>query len=134
MKCTHCNSENTRSNGSGGGQKRWICRECKKTFSANPVEKMYSDDFKKFAIWMYLNGVGVRKIALLLETTHVSVLNWIRKAHEIMFENLAEKKSDYSEEPDIIEMDEIYTFVKKGAIDIRYGLLILEGKSVLLRL
>ena len=134
MKCTHCGSENTRSNGSGGGQKRWICRDCKRTFSAHPVPAKYTSNFKRFAVWMYLNGVGVRKIALLLGTTHVSVLKWIRKAHKDMLLTLSETRADYSEEPDIIEMDEIYTFVQKGGGGTRYGLLILEDRSALLRL
>ena len=83
---------------------------------------------------MYLNGVGVRKIALLLDTTHVSVLNWIKKSHKELLHTLSITNADYSEEPDIIELDEIYTFVQKGGGDTRYGLLILEDRSVLLHL
>ena len=134
MKCRHCGSENTRSNGSGGGQKRWMCRDCRRTFSVNPIEVKYTDGFKRFAVWMYLNGVGVRKIALLLGTTHVSVLKWIKRAHKDLLLTLSDARTEYSEVPDIIEMDEIYTFVQKGGGDIRYGLLILEDRSALLRL
>jgi len=86
------------------------------------------------AVWMSLNGVGIRKTALLLGTSHVNVLNWLKKAHEIMLKSLENLCSDYSEEVDIIEMDEIYTFVQKKGGNIRYGLLILDGSGVLLRL
>jgi hypothetical protein len=36
--------------------------------------------------------------------------------------------------PDVIEMDEIYTRVKKGATEFRYGLLIVDGEVNLLRI
>jgi len=111
-----------------------MCRDCRRTFSVNPIEVKYTDGFKRFAVWMYLNGVGVRKIALLLGTTHVSVLKWIKRAHKDLLLTLSDARTEYSEVPDIIEMDEIYTFVQKGGGDIRYGLLILEDRSALLRL
>jgi len=86
------------------------------------------------AVWMHLNGVGIRKTALLLGTSHVNVLNWLKKTHETMQKSLENSQSDYSDEVDIIELDEIYTFVQKKGGNTRYGLLILDGQSVLLRL
>ena len=67
----------------------------------------------KQAVMMSMNGVGIRKTALLLGTSHVNVLNWLRKAHTTMQKSLESSQSDYSEETDIIELDEIYTFVQK---------------------
>ena len=67
----------------------------------------------KQAVKMSLNGVGVRKTALLLGTSHVNVLNWLKKAHATMTESLEKTNADYSEEVDVIELDEIYTFVQK---------------------
>jgi len=132
MNCKHCNSEKTRKNGVSKGYQRYKCNSCKRTFSGTPAK--YSEKTKRLAVWMSLNGVGIRKIALLLGTNHVNVLNWLRKAHETMQKSLELSRTDYSEEVDIIEMDEIYTFVQKRGSDIPYGLLILDGKSVLLRL
>ena len=132
MKCKHCGSEKTRKNGVSKGYQRHICNSCGRTFSGTPEK--HSEKTKRMAVWMSLNGVGIRKIALILGTSHVNVLNWIKKAHEIMLKSLEKSNSDYSEEVDIIELDEIYTFVQKKDSDIRYGLLILDGKSVLLRL
>ena len=131
MECKHCGSEKTRKNGVSKGYQRYVCNTCKRTFSGTPVK--YSEKTKRMAVWMSLNGVGIRKIALLLGTNHVNVLNWLKKAHEMMMKSLETSKSDYSEEIDIIEMDEIYAFVKKNSTT-RYGLLILDGKSVLLHL
>jgi len=132
MKCKHCGSEKTRKNGVSKGYQRYKCNACGRTFSG--TQEKISEKTKRMAVWMTLNGVGVRKTALLLGTNHVNVLNWLKKAHEIMLKSLEKSNSDYSEEVDIIEMDEIYTFVKKRGGESRFGLLILDGQSVLLRL
>ena len=132
MICKHCGSEKTRKNGVSKGYQRYKCNTCGRTFSGTPAK--YSEKTKRMAVWMSLNGVGIRKIALLLGTSHVNVLNWLKKAHETMLQSLEASNSDYSEEVDIIELDEIYTFIQKKGGNTRYGLLILDGSSVLLRL
>ena len=130
MICKHCGSERTRKNGVSKGYQRYKCNTCKRTFSNT---KSKNSEKMKQAVWMSLNGVGIRKTAILLGTSHVNIINWLKKAHEMMSKYLEKTKEDYSEEIDIIEMDEIYAFIKKNNT-IRYGLLILDGKSVLLRL
>ena len=132
MVCKHCASGKTRKNGISKGYQRYKCNSCGRTFSGTPAK--HSEKTKRMAVWMSLNGVGIRKIALLLGTSHVNVLNWLKKAHEIMLQSLEKTQPYYSEDIDIIEMDEIYTFVQKKGVNIRYGLLILDGSSVLLRL
>ena len=83
---------------------------------------------------MYLNNVGIRKTALFLGASRTTILNWIREGHETLVELLREFKSDASEVADIIELDEIYTYVQKNSSGQLFGLLTLGGKSVLLRL
>ena len=59
---------------------------------------------------MYLNNVGIRKIALFLGCSPASVLNWIRQRHDRL-----KSSPEISESADIIEFDEIYTYcVKKN--------------------
>ena len=132
MRCKHCTSNKTRKNGTSRGYQRHICNTCGRTFSGTP--KKINDKTKRMAVWMVLNGVGIRKTALLLGTSHVNVLNWLKKAHVNMVKQLDRSNPNYSEEIDVIELDEIYTFVQKKDGDTQYGLLILEGKSVLLHL
>jgi len=83
---------------------------------------------------MVLNGVGIRTTATILKTSHVNVLNWLKNANKILLESLERHNTDFSDEIDVIEMDEIYTTVKKGGNDSPFGLLTLGEKSVLLRL
>jgi len=114
------------------GYQRYKCNACGRTFSG--TQDKHSKEKKRMSVWMTLNGVGIRKTALLLGTSHTNVENWLKAAHKNMVEFLKMSHSDYSEEIDVIELDEIYTFVQKKGGDTRYGLLILDGKSVLLHL
>lgn len=83
---------------------------------------------------MYLNNVGIRKIALFFGVSAPAVLKWIRNAHKLLRELLENFNPLVSDKADIIELDEIYTYVKKRKNEQSYGLLILEDKSVLLRI
>jgi IS1 family transposase len=62
---------------------------------------------------MYLNNVGIRKIARFVGASPAGVLRWIRKEHAALTARLAEARPDPQPPGDVIEMDEIYTFVQK---------------------
>ena len=132
MTCTHCNSLKTRKNGTSLGVQRYKCNTCGRTFSTKPPK--FSKDLKHQALLMYLNNVGIRKIALFLGASPPAVLKWIKKKHAIL-QDLAENfQPNISENADIIELDEIYTFVQKNSNGHQFGLLTLGTKNVLLRL
>ena len=133
MQCTHCGSLRYVKNGSYKGVRRYICKDCGRYFS-DKVRKFTYKDKEKF-LQMYLNNVGIRKAALFMGCSPSLLVRWIRE----FAENLRQKLSKASQSledglPDIIEMDEIYTRVKKGGIVHRYGLLILEDEVKLLRI
>ena len=96
-------------------------------FSDKPRKFTYQQKAK--AIQMYLNNVGIGKIAKFMNCSAASVVDWIKvlgKQISDQLQNNANKAA--SQMPAIIEMDEIYTFVKnsKGQL---YGLLIV-GEQV----
>jgi hypothetical protein len=62
---------------------------------------------------MYLNNVGIRKIARFVGASPAGVLRWIRKEHAVIQARLAGPGASSVREPDVIEMDEIYAFVQK---------------------
>jgi len=57
---------------------------------------------------MYLNNVGIRKIALFLGCSPATVINWIRRRHSEL-----KNTPEVCESGDVIEMDEIYTYCAK---------------------
>lgn len=132
-RCHHCDSSSYRRNGSSKGVQRYICKGCGRSFTS--ARRRYDRSVKEKALQMYLNNVGIRKIALFTGASPAGVLKWIRKAGESLSRRLREAADKVeSEYPDVIEMDEIYTYVKKNGSAQSSGLLILDGKVVLLRL
>ncbi len=83
---------------------------------------------------MYLNNVGIRKIALFSGVSPTGVIKWIKNAHKLLTELLQDFKPLTTDKSDIIELDEIYTYIKKRKIEQSYGLLILEDRNVLLHI
>ena len=133
--CIHCGSHHTVRNGSTHGYKRHLCRACGRSFSSNPIPKRFDKSVKDKALQMYLNNVGIRKIALFLGASPPGVLKWIRAAHARMAQQISQAAGQVAQgEADIIEMDEIYTYVQKNSNEQSSGLLILDGKVALLRL
>ena len=132
MKCRHCGSEETRKNGRNRGIQRYICKDCKRTFSEN--EPAFSKEVKRQAMLMYLNNVGIRKTALFIGASPTAVMKWIKEKHKILEDMIQEFTPDFSETADIIEMDEIYTFIEKNDNGCPFGLLTLGTRNVLLRL
>ena len=87
------------------------------------------------ALDMYLNNVGIRKIARFTGASPAGVLKWIRKAHKALSAQLAQAAQTVEAGmPDVIEMDEIYTFVQKNDAGRSYGLLIAGDSVALLRI
>ena len=76
--CIKCNSVNTCKNGLvNGGKQRYKCKKCDYNFTTGRISKPLQ--LKRFALQLYLEGLGLRSIGRILEVSNVSVLNWIRK-------------------------------------------------------
>jgi len=133
LVCTNCGSANYRKNGSYQGNQRYHCNDCGHYFSDKIRKFSYAD--KARALDMYLNNVGVRKVARFIGASPALIIRWVKAAGTRLSEQLEQASEQVkSGLPDIIEMDEIYTYVKKNSSAQSYGLLILDGKAVLLRL
>ncbi|MBJ6987513.1 hypothetical protein [Devosia sp. MC521] len=81
---------------------------------------------------MYLNGTGIRAIGRVLSASPAAVLKWIRKEHDILQERIAAQRGTPASGPDIIEMDEIYTYVQKNSSERLSGPFIAEDSAALL--
>jgi transposase-like protein len=134
MQCTHCGSLKYVKNGCPKGIQNYRCKECTRYFS-DRVRKFTFADKKEF-MELYLNGYGIRKAAKKFGCSHSLLLRWIRE-----FATLLKKQTesvvqqlDANTIPDVIEMDEIYTRVKKGDAGFQYGLLLVDSDVKLLRI
>lgn len=53
-----------------------MCKECGKTFFKTFPK--FSEETKNKAILMYVNNVGVRKIALFIGCSRTTISNWVK--------------------------------------------------------
>lgn len=113
MDCPRCRSQDLRKAGLKAGAQRYYCRTCERYCTDKPPK--FSPETKALAIDMYLNNVGIRKIARFVGASPAGVLRWICKEHAAVQGRLVAQGSSTGQPPDIIEMDEIYTFVQKKA-------------------
>ncbi len=106
-----CDSDDLRKAGFKSGAQRYLCRACSR-YCTDKAPK-FSAETKAKAVDMYLNNVGIRKIARFSGASPAGVLAWIRKQHATVQARLAASKPAEAHEPDVIEIEEIYTFVQK---------------------
>ena len=133
MQCTHCGSTNYVKNGTKNNIQQYKCKNCNRIFSDKPRKFTYKD--KERFMDMYLNNVGIRKGARFMECSPSLVIRWIREFAGNLRKQLNEASVEIDTKiPDIIEMDEIYTRVKKGLTECQYGLLIVGTEVRLLRI
>ena len=106
--CSHCSDSNYCKSGFVSGEQRYNCKSCCRSFTMKP--RRISKEKKYFSVLLYLNNVGVRRIARLLNIGPASVLRFIKAAEKDLKNKIIPL---VQKEPDIIELDEIYTYVKK---------------------
>jgi transposase-like protein len=125
VRCTHCGSGDYKKNGRYQGSQRDCCRDCGRAFSDKVRKFTYAD--KERFLDLYLNNVGIRKAARFMGCSSSLPIVWLRQFADNLKRRLARSRAVLDRRlPDVIEMDEIYTRIKKGAIGCRYGLLILD--------
>ena len=126
MVCRHCGSCDISRSGRHGGVQRFHCRSCQ-CYSLEWTPN-FSAATKALALGIHLHNVGIRKIARFTGAA-APVITWVRKAHDAMVAKNA-LSPIYDTGPDIIEMDEICTFVKKNSTGRSSGLLIAGTSAV----
>ncbi len=120
MNCPKCKSDDKTKDGVVKGRQRYKCKDCGFRYTVASGSKAKPLHMKKFALQLYLEGLGFRSIGRVLEVSNVTVLNWIRAFGEQMEELKSAEPVVYT------EMDEMHTYVgQKKTID-GYGLLLID--------
>ena len=126
MNCPKCQSAQKVKNGRVLDRQRYKCKDCGFNYSVEIRGMDKDSSTKRFALSMYLEGLGFRSISRLLKVSHVSVINWVKLYGQSI-------KTIRNDKPvEIAEMDEIHTYVgRKKTID-GFGLLLIEREKSLL--
>jgi len=125
MKCPKCNSENHVKDGIVKGKQRYYCKECKYRYTVDYRGKPL--EIKRMALHLYLEGLGFRSIGRLMKVSNVTVLKWIKA-----FGQEIERAQKEEKQIEIVELDELHTYIKSKKTIVGYGwLLIGMGEDTL---
>lgn len=80
-----------------------ICKGCGRSFTSRG--ERFSKPLRAQALEMYLNHVGIRKIARFVKASPARLIEQLEHAQQLLHQHL----------PAIIEIDEIYTFAQKNS-------------------
>lgn len=107
-RCPHCEAtdDQTTYGRTMRGSQRYKCRHCARVYTPDPLPLGYSDDLKREAVRLYLEGTNSRRIGRILSVNHQSVINWVNAYHASL--PAAEQPVAH---PETLEMDELFTFV-----------------------
>jgi transposase-like protein len=134
-ECKFCGSKCLRKEGIKGGTQRYRCKFCNRVQIGRDNRKKYGDEEKRIALKLYLEGCGFRRIARLMSEIfkkrflYQTIVKWIRKLGDQVLD-LQKKRGKV----EVLEMDELYAYVKKRVIKSEYGLLSTETDCVLVHL
>lgn len=124
IKCKYCNNIRINKMGKQNNNQRYLCRDCKKTFTVGEDKrKKYSEEFKLETMKWYLENTGIRSLERRLHISNTTIIRWIKEFGKIIkdkirnnLDNLPDdlKVLKDKKEIEILEGDEIITFIKKN--------------------
>lgn len=113
ISCPKCQLSKHVRNGFVRNKQRYKCKNCFCNFTYEDGRNKYTNTSRSLVIRMYLNNCGFRSIAEILNIPLATCFMWIRNAGRIVDQMVREQRQS-SEDIEILEMDELYTFVKKS--------------------
>lgn len=133
IECKFCGKSNYKKYGFYNGKQKYECKECRKVFIIGDEREKYSYEKKLKVIKMYLEGMGIRSIERVEGVSAPLILKWIKGVAKVIKNKLMETKvPDNIKDIEILEADEITTYIKKNKIESGYGLLLIGTEIKLL--
>ena len=136
--CKNCGSKKIVKNGFVLDKQRYKCKECRHNFRVGDKRQRYSEKEKLKVIQLYLENSGIRSIERITGIYNNLISHWIKKFSTIIKKNINKdlEKIKTKEDIEILEIDELVTYIKKnqkmGENISLYGLLSTETKTKLL--
>ena len=124
MACRKCGSYQSVKNGKRGDAQCYKCKDCGFQYTREE-SKGRSEAERNKAIALYLLGLSMRAIALLFHVNVTTILYWIRNFA------ISNYTKPTPQGPIVIELDEMWHFIKSKKTSVGYGKLIavLPGSS-----
>lgn len=120
MECPKCKSESKIRSGVVRGLQRYKCKSCGCHYTIGFTQQAEKERKRRFALSLYLEGLGFHSIGRLLGVSHVSALKWVRKYGR-------ELESIRNPCPaQMVELDELHTYVGHKKTGVGCGLALIE--------
>jgi transposase-like protein len=110
--CRHCGSERLQKNGhTAQGAQRAKCLACGRTFILSPKGPRYSEEFKGEVVAAYQDRMSIRGLTRTFGVCYQTVIAWVGEKMATLpaFEDALLP----SESGDVLELDELWSFVEK---------------------
>ena len=107
MTCYKCGSSKIVKDGNKNGKQNHLCKICGVQFTNDYSVLEYE---KKVAFTLYCVGLSLRKVATLLQYSHVTIMNWIN--------SLVEKSNELMQ-TFLLELSEVFDFLSKRRARVR---------------
>lgn len=121
--CPKCCSDKLVKDGIVRGKQRYLCKECNYRHTVREGRGATKEQ-KRFALELYLEGLGFRSIGRVLNFSHVAVYNWIKE-----FGEKAEEIRS-AESIEVVEIDEMHSYIGSKKIPAGSGYLLIDmGRS-----
>jgi len=123
MKCPKCSSESHCKDGIVKNRQRFKCKHCNYRYTVEKKSDVKSEETKRLAFEMYLEGLGFRAIGRVLKISYVTVFQWVKKWGEQL--ELPKRNEAIS----VVELDEMHTYVSQKKTTDGYGLLLIDMEN-----
>jgi len=124
MKCKRCGSIEVKKNGKREGKQCYRCHNCKHQFISEFGR--HTEWEEKMAISLYASGLSFRTIAALFCVHNSTIYRWIRDYAKTHYHKPVPKGEI------VIELDEMFHFIKSKKTNAGYGKHIVEQLDNLL--
>jgi len=135
MECRYCGSVKLVKFGVVYGKQRYKCNDCTRSTRRKDGRVKYSPEKKLRVIRMHQENIGIRSIERHENIPNSLIVKWVQSSEKFI-SNLLRRSALPKElkTVEIIEMDELYDFIKKRKAKSSYGLLLIGTKAGLLLL
>src|SRR6218665_3252378 len=105
MNCPRCKSSEYSKDGIVNLRPRYKCKKCVYRYPVEKKSDLKSDETKRLALEMYLEGLGFRSIGRILKISYGSVYKWVKEWGE----KVSLPKS--TQPIEMAELDEMRTYI-----------------------
>ena len=127
--CKRCGSLSWVKAGKMNLKQRYCCKSCGYFFTHKDRRQKYTDEQRFLAITLFRKGLSLRSIAEIIGTNNVTILQWVRSIGRYVKEHVLAQPIENTDSLDIIEIDEMWHYVKKNSENYGFGLLTLVPKN-----